>query len=361
MPEYYDKNGLILDGKRRWLEFMVALENQALEYDRALKILDSSIELKTYQSTRRIVSYQLKEGYIFKSSEKGKVTHIINKDTGEIIITKVLSEEELNEKIMKQRRRKKKEFIDKALANASIWSHWCTLTFSPEIADDASYSYIKAKDAFMKWRKSIVRKYKCKIKYMAIAEYGEKNGRIHWHVLLHFDNSITFKQAKSEKGKSLFLMTRNGRNVLDENNKSIPKLIIPNWKYGIADFYPIYNTPQKAVNYMAKYMTKSNAPMPHEEQADKSKSYLSSKNLNKPRKEYYLDETESSLLSSNDQKRLELATPTFKLLNATEEVMRKTEAIIDTIGTIHTLKKETFSIDIAKNHQSKPLTESTDD
>lgn len=137
-------------------------------------------------------------------------------------------------KNLKKEEERKKSFIEKAKANK--WTHWATLTFSPEIAPNAAYDYEEAKEAFMEWRKSIVRKYKSDVKYVAVAEYGGKNNRIHWHVLLKFNDNIKFEQAKSNKGKLLFLMNGKGRNVLDSKGKSVPKLIIPNWKYGITDF-----------------------------------------------------------------------------------------------------------------------------
>lgn len=361
MVDFFDTKGKIYNGKNKWFDFFQPLEKQAIEYDKALKIFDNSLELKTYKDTKRIMPYQLKDGFKFVSAENGKVVSIIDANTKQIIIIKVLSDDEMAALILKRKRRKRKEFVDKALANSNIWTHWCTLTFSPELAPKAAYSYLKAKKAFMQWRKSIVRKFKYAVKYMAIAEYGEKNGRIHWHLLLSFDKSIAFEQARSQKGKLLYLMNHNKRNVLDDNRKSIPKLVIPDWQYGIADFYSIYNSPQKAIHYMAKYMTKGDNLAPYEEQGAKAKSFLSSKNLNKPKKEYFLDDTPSKLLSLENQKKLENATPTFKLINSKEEVMRKTEAIVDNLGVFHTVKIKTGIINIAKKHQPKLPTETADD
>lgn len=132
----------------------------------------------------------------------------------------------------------------------------------------------------MEWRKSIVRKYKSDVRYMAVAEYGVKNNRIHWHVLLKFNDNIKFDQAKCNKGKLLFFMNRKGRNVLDSKGKSVPNLIIPNWEYGITDFYPIYNKIERDINYIAQYITAGEGSLPYEEQGDNSKSYLASKGLN---------------------------------------------------------------------------------
>lgn len=360
MPNFFDENGEISDGKQKWVEYWIALNKNKLRYDKVFKVFDDSIELKEYTKTKEIVPYELREGFQVGSIDNGKTTFIIDEKTKKLVIKKVLSDDEFAKLILEKKRRKRKEFIDKALANK--WTHWATLTFSPESASEMAYSYGEAKNAFMEFRKKIVRKFNCDIKYMAIAEYGEKNGRIHWHAILYFDNSILFEQARSQKGKLLYLMNSNNRNVLDNNKKSIPKLMLPSWKYGNTDFYPIYNSQKNAINYMAKYMTKNDCLAPYEEQGNKAKAYLASKGLNRPRKEYLMKNVKSNILSEKVQQKLEKAQATVKLNNLNHEIMTKKEAIIDGYGTTHTLKKKTYVIDIAKkNHQSATPTSPIDE
>ncbi|MGX7030850.1 rolling circle replication-associated protein [Vagococcus zengguangii] len=360
MPKFFDSNGEILGGKTKWLKYWLPQEKNKLQYDKVFKISDDSIELKEYAQTKEIVPYELKEGFQAISIQDGKITYILDKKTKNIVITKVLSDEEHTHLRLKKKRRKRKEFIDKALANP--WTHWATLTFSPELAPKMAYSYDEAKKAFMEFRKKIRRKYNNNVKYMAISEYGEKNGRIHWHILLYFDKTIVFEQARSQKGKLLYLTNSHNRNVLDDNKKSIPKLILPNWKYGNSDFYPIYNSSQKAVNYMSKYMMKNEGRAPYEEQGSKAKAYLASKNLNSPHKEYLMRHDKSNLLDENIQKKIEHAQATVQLNIYDKKIMTKKEAIIDDNGTTHTVKKNTYIIDITeKAHQSSTLTSPIDE
>jgi len=232
---------------------------------------------------------------------------------------------------------------------ANRWTHWATLTFSPIEAAKESYSYLEAKEAFMSWRKSVVRQYGCDMKYMAVSEYGEKFKRIHWHALLYFDKRIKFKQARSPKGKKLYLMNSQHKNVLDGNGKSIPKLELPKWKYGLTDFYPIYNDQSRAISYISKYMTKGEGTAPYEQQGMRSKSYLASKGLKKPQKEYLQVGEDSKLLSPTTQSKIEQASPVFKLLSDGKEVMHKSEAVRDKHGEIHVIRRITTVIDIKKS------------
>jgi hypothetical protein len=372
MPLYLDENNqeipttidikslITHTGRDDWLSYWRPLDDKVTVYDEAFTIFEQTIELKSYSETRKITPYKLIDGYKLISLDSGRKISIVDKETAKPIITKLYSDEEFQSILLKRKREKRKAFIDKARANP--WTHWATLTFSPEIAPESAYNYMEAKKAFEKWRKSIVRKFGVDVKYMAIAEYGDENGRIHWHVLLYFDEAIKFEQARSPKGKQLFLMNGNGRNILDDNGKSIPKLIIPNWKFGIADFYPIYNNPERAINYMAKYMTKGEGAAPYEEQGPNAKSFLSSQGLKKAQKEYIKRDEKSELLGEDIQSKLENAPPIFILLDDGEEIMRKTEAMVASDGKVYALKKKLGVIDIARQKESlQPTTNHTED
>lgn len=371
MARYYDSEGKeIVDfydeftetnylARNVWLNYWEPLLNKATIYNKAFKIFDEFIELKKYSSTKKIIPYQLKQGFKWVTSEDGKVIYIIEKETGTVMISKVLSDSEYENVLFKRKLQKRKAFIDKAMANE--WTHWATLTFSSKLTSDAPYSYLEAKKAFMEWRKSVVRKYGYDFKYMAIAEYGGENHRIHWHVLLYFDKSIVFQQARSKKGKLLFLMNSNNRNITDSNGKSIPKLILPNWQYGITDFYPTYGNPRKVVNYIAKYMTKNEDEMPYQQQGLNAKSYLASQGLKTPQKEYLQNNSKSIFLTEENQKILEAATPSFKLIENGNEKLRKTEAVLDNYGNAHSLKTQTNVLDITKQKNHQPTSNLTDD
>ncbi|GEO65750.1 rolling circle replication-associated protein [Levilactobacillus spicheri] len=362
MPKYYDSRGDevaprydISSGKELepedvWLTYWTPLLGKTVRYDEAIKLFEKSIELKAYNKTKEITPYKLKEGYKRKTSTDGKRITIFHEVTGKPAISRVLSDEEYEDLVHARKIRKRKAFIDKALANA--WTHWATLTFSPEVAPTAAYTYQEAKEAFMQWRKSVKRS-QGDFKYMAIAEYGSKQGRIHWHALLYFPPSTVFKQVYTPKGKALFLTNSNHKNVLDEQGKSVPKLLLPRWRYGFTDFYPVYNGPQRAVSYMAKYMTKDDEAAPYEQQGTNAKAYLSSKGLKNPKKEYLLKGKRSKLLDEKKQDQLEKARPTFRLLQNGAEIMHKSEAFIDDQGESHILHRQVGIIDVAKKeHRS---------
>lgn len=352
------KNGIFINAHDQWLSFWQPITNKGFSYDNAFKVFESKVELKAYTTTQHVTPYKIIDGYSWVSSEDGWKTTIVESDTGKTVISRVWSDDEYIKILRKRQRQKRKAFVDKAMAN--VWTHWATLTFSPEVANGASYTYLEAKVAFMQWRKAIARKLGYDFKYMAIAEYGGEYGRIHWHALLYFDPQLVFKQARSPSGKMLFLTNSNHRNVLDSNGKSIPKLELPAWKYGLTDFYPTYGSKLKAVNYIAKYMTKGENGAPYEQQGLRAKSYLSSKGLKMPDKEYLLDGEKSKMISEANQTSLEKAPPIFKLIKDGVEIMHKSEAIIDDCGATHVLKRDIGIIDIKKEHH-QPTTNHTDD
>lgn len=345
-----DKGEVIEVGKQSWSRYWSVIPNTLKGYNRSVIMFKDTIEMKSYAKDKTQQSYKLDEDFKLISSENGKKSQLIHIKSNDVVISRELSDEEFLNQKTKENRNRRKRFIQKALSNN--WTHFGTMSFSPEIVPNAAHDYEEAKNIFMAWRKSIARKHS-DFRYMAIPEFGSMDNthRIHWHALLYFNPEIVFEQAKSKNGKPLFLtkMTEEGayRNVLDSNGKSVPKLILP-WQYGISDFYPIYNTPQKAVYYMAKYVTKAIEGSPYEQQGKKAKSYLSSKNLEKPKYECFWDTHPSFLLPLKTQKALESATPTFKLVNGQEEIMRKTEAIIDSAGITHTLRKKASVIDVTK-------------
>lgn len=359
IKDMYDpKKGIYIDAQSWWASYWTPLKSKRIEYDRTFKVFDRSIELKKYVDPRIITPYKIEEGYVRKTSPDGKTTSIVDRASGKAVISRVLSDDDFEKVLVRRQRQKKQSFINRALANP--WTHWCTLTFSPEIAPVASYTYAEAKLAFMSWRKTVVRKFGGDFKYLAVAEYGEEHGRIHWHALLHFNNSVKFEQVKSPKGRLLYLTNSHQRNVLDESNKSVPKLVLPNWRFGMTNFYPTYNSPEKAVMYMAKYMSKGSEGAPYQQQGPGTKSYLASKGLRSAKREYLLGDEKSRLLEEEVQTRLERAKPNFELLNSGEEIMHKSVAILDEGGAAHIIETKTGIIDIAKKGHQR-TTNHTDD
>lgn len=99
MARYYDStgdeilnhinhNGQKVTGHDIWLSYWVALNNKTITYDEVIQIDNNVIELKKYNKQRTLTPFKIKEDFTWKIFNKGKRISIVDKQTGEIVITK---------------------------------------------------------------------------------------------------------------------------------------------------------------------------------------------------------------------------------------------------------------------------------
>lgn len=113
-----------------------------------------------------------------------------------------------------------------------------TLTFKIESDYKQSKKYLNT--LFNKLRREFKN-----IKYIWVLEYGEKNLRLHYHILSNFKLPTNFKFAKSKERKCI-------------NHKNFEILFCKKyWKYGFADIRNLYTEGNTNIAlYMSVYITK---------------------------------------------------------------------------------------------------------
>lgn len=128
-------------------------------------------------------------------------------------------------------RRRRWKWYFKAITEIDTWPRtwFITLTFST-IPEDP-YKEIQ------KWLKRVRKKHKKPIKYLCTTEYGSENGRLHYHLLVHCEESLKRRDVESpwSQGFSKAKLASK-QNVRDAVTKRRPH--------------------NKAVSYVTKYLLK---------------------------------------------------------------------------------------------------------
>jgi len=117
------------------------------------------------------------------------------------------------------------------LGNRAIWSTFITLTFSPEYYIDDTKELQKQFRAFIKHLYYFLPD-DFELKYLAVLEFGELNGRVHYHMLTNipYDHEIFSYNDRSDRK------------------------VCWHWKSGWSDVVDVVDT--KAVHYLMKYVSK---------------------------------------------------------------------------------------------------------
>jgi len=116
------------------------------------------------------------------------------------------------------------------IGHSTIWETFLTLTFSPDF-------YWSDLDKIQKQFRAFLKKLyynKVAFKYLAVLEYGEDTGRIHYHMLttIPFSSTIFYHVHHPTRKCCQF------------------------WEFGWSDVVAVNNKNCNAVFYLAKYLTK---------------------------------------------------------------------------------------------------------
>ncbi len=177
------------------------------------------------------------------------------------------SEEDLKRLKYKNLYNTKSNLIDLVYHNSMIkpWEYFVTLTFDPKEVD--SLDYHKVSEALAKWTNNMKHQ-NPNMSYILVPEL-HKSGRIHWHGV--FRSVPNWNLAAARSSKTNRLIYKNGVQIFN----------LTNYKYGHTTVSKIKN--QEAVSiYCSKYMTKDMIDLAYK------KRYWSSRNLERPTKEYAL-------------------------------------------------------------------------
>lgn len=166
----------------------------------------------------------------------------------------------------------KSKLIDLVYHNSLIsnWEYFVTLTFDPKEVDSLDYQEVST--ALAKWTDNMKHQ-NPGMAYILVPEL-HKSGRIHWHGV--FKNVPNWKLEAARSANTNRLIYKNGSQIFN----------LTNYKYGHTTVSKIKN--QEAVSvYCSKYMTKDMIDLAYK------KRYWSSRNLERPTKEYALFDEET--------------------------------------------------------------------
>lgn len=181
-------------------------------------------------------------------------------------------DEELKRLKYKNLYNSKSKLIDLVYHNSMIspWEYFVTLTFDPEEVDSLDYRAVST--ALAKWTNNMKHQ-NPRMAYILVPEL-HKSGRIHWHGV--FRDVPNWKLSPARSAKTNRLIYKNGVQIFN----------LDNYKYGHTTVSKIKN--QEAVSvYCSKYMTKDMIDL------DYKKRYWSSRNLERPTKQYALLDEET--------------------------------------------------------------------
>lgn len=185
---------------------------------------------------------------------------------------KVLTKEEKERMRYKNLYNSKSKLIDLVYHNSMIqpWEYFVTLTFDPKEVDSLDYHSVS--ESLAMWTDNMKHQ-NPDMAYILVPEL-HKSGRIHWHGVFRNVPNWTLTPARSAKTNRLIY--KNGVQIFN----------LDNYKYGHTTVSKIKN--QEAVSvYCSKYMTKDMIDL------DYKKRYWSSRNLERPIKQYALLDEES--------------------------------------------------------------------
>lgn len=181
-------------------------------------------------------------------------------------------DEELFRQKYKNLYNSKAKLIDLVYHNSMIepWEYFVTLTFDPKEVDSLDYHEVST--ALAKWTNNMKHQ-NPNMSYILVPEL-HKSGRIHWHGVFKKVPNWNLTPARSTKTNRLIY--KNGSQIYN----------LENYKYGHTTVSKIKN--QEAVSvYCSKYMTKDMIDLAYK------KRYWSSRNLDRPTKEYALFDEET--------------------------------------------------------------------
>lgn len=181
-------------------------------------------------------------------------------------------DEELKRLKYKNLYNSKSKLIDLVYHNSLIqnWEYFVTLTFDPKEVDSLDYQSVST--ALAKWTNNMKHQ-NPEMAYILVPEL-HKSGRIHWHGV--FRNVPNWKLEAARSANTNRLIYKNGAQIFN----------LTNYKYGHTTVSKIKN--QEAVSvYCSKYMTKDMIDLAYK------KRYWSSRNLERPTKEYALFDEET--------------------------------------------------------------------
>lgn len=130
--------------------------------------------------------------------------------------------------------RAKSTILDYAKNNR--FNYFCTITFENSKIDISNEE--KVKKVLLKYLANLKSRHDSSLKYIIIAQHGELNGRLHFHGL--FYTSLKMERHIDSKNKIYF---------------RLPGLFE---KFGACRFDRIYNYEIRVVNYITRYITRSN-------------------------------------------------------------------------------------------------------
>lgn len=229
--------------------------------------------LKIIKSGKRIEIYKI-NNYVIKQGKKHEGTKIIER---------LLKDDKPKDKKEKQSKKDRKATLNNARNNIirlikanEDMNTFITLTFAEE------QSYKESKKSLNVLFTKLRKRYE-NFKYIWVLEYGELNGRLHYHLLCNIPIEInlnTSKEKKSQEHKEL------------ENTFSKKY-----WKYGWVDIRKLDQEGNTNVAlYVATYITKS---MENRELEGFRIYGYSNKTLNKPIEEkLYTNESIEEILSN---------------------------------------------------------------
>ena len=204
-------------------------------------------------------------GYIYTDFETGEliyISHLMPADT--LCLTDRPNFPKRSDNV----KRAKDKIYDIVALNE--WSYFFTGTLGSTKFDPTN-----AKEALkpvQKWLKNMVTRYG--LKYVLVAEYQPKSGRIHWHGFINDALQVVDSGTRlvpwAKKPKKISTIIKNGYDPALYDDRVVYNL--PQWRFGWSTAIKAYNGSQACARYITKYVTK-------EDKAIFGRYYWSSKNI----------------------------------------------------------------------------------
>lgn len=162
---------------------------------------------------------------------------------------------EHNKKIRSDSMKRAKDKIFDIVA-CNEWDYFFTGTLGDDNCNFDTTSAEQALKPLQRWLKNCVNRYG--LKYILVAEYQPKGGRIHFHGFINDALQVVDSGTRLVKGysKPLKLSTIQ-RKGIDPNECKVV-FNIPQWRFGYTTAIKPYNGSVACANYITKYITKEN-------------------------------------------------------------------------------------------------------
>lgn len=204
-------------------------------------------------------------GYIYTDFETGEliyISHLMPADT--LCLTDRPNFPKRSDNV----KRAKDKIFD--LVALNDWDYFFTGTLGSTKFDPTN-----AKEALkpvQKWLNNMVTRYG--LKYVLVAEYQPKSGRIHWHGFINDALQVVDSGTRlvpwAKKPKKISTIIKNGYDPALYDDRVVYNL--PQWRFGWSTAIKAYNGSQACARYITKYVTK-------EDKAIFGRYYWSSKNI----------------------------------------------------------------------------------